>query len=198
MHFFKIHWRYHRRRKYGGSSPNSLRPISYFGSIWGVYVLDLKTKVFCRKQNQLHFPMNKGLTVTVPKQCLQFGQKYPKWLLKFQPNLSAQTQKFRFFEKNSLWVSIVHDRIYQPVHKSIIILKTNKMRLHKEISLILCMQLCAQLSKKGSLSSCFFALIVRSKQRSKGVGKNLLNLKSPKMFSIQFRNYVQQKNRSIN
>ena len=53
----------HRRRKYGRCSPNSLRLISYFGSIWELYVLDLKTKVFCRKENQLHFPMDKGLTV---------------------------------------------------------------------------------------------------------------------------------------
>ena len=89
--------RYHRRRKYGGSSPNSLRPISYFGSIWELYVLDLKTNVFCRKKIQLHFPMNKGLTV--PKQCQQFGRKQPKCPPKFQPNLSAQAQKFRIFEK---------------------------------------------------------------------------------------------------
>ena len=27
-------------------SPNSLRPISYLGVIWELYVLDLKTKVF--------------------------------------------------------------------------------------------------------------------------------------------------------
>ena len=53
----------HRRRKYGSSSPNSLRPISYFGSIWELYVLDLKTNIFCRKTIQLHVPMNKGLTV---------------------------------------------------------------------------------------------------------------------------------------
>ena len=53
----------HRRRKYGRCSPNSLRPISYFVSIWELYVFDLKTKVFCRKENQLHFPMDKGLTV---------------------------------------------------------------------------------------------------------------------------------------
>merc|ERR1711894_346820 len=51
----------HRRRKYGGSSPNSLRPISYFGSIWELYVLDLKTNIVCRKKIQLQFPMNKGL-----------------------------------------------------------------------------------------------------------------------------------------
>ena len=50
----------HRRRKCEGSSPNSLRPISYFGSICELYVLDLKTKVFCKKKNQLHFPMDKG------------------------------------------------------------------------------------------------------------------------------------------
>ena len=60
----KIDGTFHRRRKCEGSSPNSLRPISYFGSIWELYVLDLKTKVFCRKKNQLHFPMEKGLTVT--------------------------------------------------------------------------------------------------------------------------------------
>ena len=43
----------HRRQKCEHCSPNSLRPISYFGSIWELYVLDLKTKVFCRKENQL-------------------------------------------------------------------------------------------------------------------------------------------------
>ena len=87
----------HRRRKYGGSSPNSLRPISYFGSIWELYVLDPKTNVFCRKKIQLHFPMNKRFTV--PKQCQQFGWKQPKCPPKFQPKLSAQAQKFRIFEK---------------------------------------------------------------------------------------------------
>ena len=30
---------------------------------WELYVLDLKTNIFCRKKIQLHFPMNKGLTV---------------------------------------------------------------------------------------------------------------------------------------
>jgi hypothetical protein len=33
------------------------------GVIWELYVLDLKTKVFCRKKIQIHFPMYKGLTV---------------------------------------------------------------------------------------------------------------------------------------
>ena len=34
-----------------------------FWSIWELYVLGPKTNVFCRKKIQLHFPMNKGLTV---------------------------------------------------------------------------------------------------------------------------------------
>ena len=51
----------HQRQKCEGSSQNSFRPISYFWNIWELYVLDLKIK------NQLHFPMDKGLTV--PKQC---------------------------------------------------------------------------------------------------------------------------------
>ena len=53
----------HRRRKCERCFPNFFWPISYFGIIWELYVLDLKTKVFCRKENQLHFPMDKGLTV---------------------------------------------------------------------------------------------------------------------------------------
>ena len=28
--------------------------------IWDLYVLGLKTKVFCRKKTQIHFPMDKG------------------------------------------------------------------------------------------------------------------------------------------
>ena len=89
----------HQKRKCERCSPNSLWPISYFGRIWELYVLDIKTKVFCRKENQLLFPMDKGLTV--PKQQC-FGQKYPKCLLKFQPNLSAQSQKFRIYEKKAV------------------------------------------------------------------------------------------------
>ena len=110
----------HRRRKYGDSSPNSLRPISYFGSIWELYVLGPNTNVFCRKKIQLHFPMNKGLTM--PKQCRQFGWKQQKCLPKFQPNLSAQAQKFRIFEKKpSLGVHCpwVQDRNSMPNWRTI-------------------------------------------------------------------------------
>jgi hypothetical protein len=31
--------------------------------IWDLYVLGLKTNVFCRKNNQVHLPMDKELTV---------------------------------------------------------------------------------------------------------------------------------------
>ena len=41
--------------------------------------------------------MNEGLTV--PKWVLIFGRKYPKCLKTFQPNLSAQAQKFQICEK---------------------------------------------------------------------------------------------------
>ena len=41
----------HQRRK---CERCSLRTISYFGSIWELYDLDLKTKGFCGKENQLH------------------------------------------------------------------------------------------------------------------------------------------------
>ena len=55
----------HQRWKCERCSPNFLRPISYFGSIWELHVLDLKTKHFCRKETQLHFPMDKGLSVKI-------------------------------------------------------------------------------------------------------------------------------------
>ena len=44
----------HRRGKCEGYFPNSLRPISYLGIIWELYVLGLKTEVFWRKNNQIH------------------------------------------------------------------------------------------------------------------------------------------------
>ena len=36
----------HRRQKCEHSSSNPIRPVSYVGSIWELYVLDLKTKFF--------------------------------------------------------------------------------------------------------------------------------------------------------
>ena len=40
----------HRRRTCEGYFAISLWAISYLGVIWELYVLGLKTKVFCRKQ----------------------------------------------------------------------------------------------------------------------------------------------------
>ena len=69
----------HRRRKYERCSPNSLRPISYFGSIWELHVLDLKTRVFCRKKNSYIFLWKgthsaKKVLIVQPK-ILQMPQK---------------------------------------------------------------------------------------------------------------------------
>ena len=124
-------------RKYGGSSPNSLRLISYIGSIWELYVSDLKTNIFCRKKIQLHFPMNKGLTE--PKQCQQFGWKQPKCTPKFQPNLSAQAQKFRIFENRTLsgcplsvitWKFLVNN-VFHDFHCFYFCLFLNKFGVHE-------------------------------------------------------------------
>ena len=77
--------RYFQARTCEGYFLNFLRPISYVG-------------VICfMPENQIHFLMDKGLTV--PKLCWLFGPKYPKCLIKFQPNLSAQAIKFAIFEK---------------------------------------------------------------------------------------------------
>ena len=86
-----------RRQTCEGYFANSLRPISYLGFIWDLYVLSLKTKVFCRKNNQILKTMDKGFTV--PRWVLQFGRIYPKCPQNLRPNLSAQAQKFGIFEK---------------------------------------------------------------------------------------------------
>ena len=50
----------HRRWKYGCCSPNSLRPISYFGSIWELCVLDLETKVFLQEREPATLSYEQG------------------------------------------------------------------------------------------------------------------------------------------
>ena len=94
--------RKHRRRKCERCFPNSLRPISYFWSIWELYVLDLKTKVFCRKKNQLHFRM---------EECQNSANSLPK-IPQLPHKISAQfvcpsPKVSNFWKKNSLWVSVV-------------------------------------------------------------------------------------------
>ena len=69
---------HHRRRTCDGNLPNSLRPISYLGIIWDLYVLGLKFKVFCKNNNQVLKIMDKGLTVwpKIPKMPLHFSAKF--------------------------------------------------------------------------------------------------------------------------
>ena len=74
-------------------------------------MLGLKTKVFCRKNNQIHFPMDKGQSVP----------KYPKCPKIYQLNLSVQTQKFGIsIRKKLYWVFVVRGPCYsnlEPVSK---------------------------------------------------------------------------------
>ena len=82
----------HRRQKYGGSSPNSLRPISYFGSIWKPTFLQEKDQAKLSHEQGTHSNKIGGANSIV---WLEIAKIPPK----FQPNLSAQAQKFRIFEK---------------------------------------------------------------------------------------------------
>ena len=52
--------------------------------LFGIYMPE--SKVFCRKNNQIYFSMDKGLTV--PNQYGQFGRKYPN--VKMPQKISAQ------------------------------------------------------------------------------------------------------------
>ena len=52
----------HRRRTCDDYFPNSLRPISYLG-----YICRDQTKVFCRKNSQIHFTSAKMMLIVWPK-----------------------------------------------------------------------------------------------------------------------------------
>ena len=71
-----MHVKVHRRRKYEGFTPNSLRPISYFGSIWELYVLDQKTKVFLLEKEP--FTLSHGQGTHSAKIVLIVWMKIPK------------------------------------------------------------------------------------------------------------------------
>ena len=104
----------HQRRKCEGSPPKYLWPISYFGSIWELYVLDLKTKVFCRKKNQLHFSHGQGHELRTLGEEIAFTER---------PKIHSHSQTFRsgwsifclphrpkfsdFFDLCLHWVSVV-------------------------------------------------------------------------------------------
>ena len=85
--------------------PPSLRPISYFGSIWELYVLDRKTKVFCRKKPSYIFPWTRD------SQC----QRSANSLAENTPNASKKSsliclpkpKSFECLKKSFFWVSVV-------------------------------------------------------------------------------------------
>ena len=93
--FFQLynHW----RQKCEGSSPNSLWPISYFGSIWELHFLDLKTKVFVGIRTSYIFPWTRDSQCQNSANSL--AESTPNASKIFWRNLSAQAHKFWIFEK---------------------------------------------------------------------------------------------------
>ena len=71
--------------------------LGYLGVIQELYVLDLKTKVYCRKKEPNTFSHEQGTHSA--KRVLIVWPKISKTPQKFQSNLSAQAQKFWIFEK---------------------------------------------------------------------------------------------------
>ena len=98
-------WSYHLRRKCEGSSQNSLRSISYFGSIWELHVLDLKIKVFGRKKPIYIFPWTRDSQCQNSANSLAGNtQNAPQ---NFSPICLPKPKSFEFLKKSSLWMSIV-------------------------------------------------------------------------------------------
>ena len=81
----------HWLRTCEGYFPNSLRPISYLGVMY-LYVFGLKTKVLCRKKNQIHFPMDKGT--------------YPQMPQKISAHFVCPSPKVRNFWKKKLSLGV--------------------------------------------------------------------------------------------
>ena len=86
-----------RRRKCEGSSPNSLRSISYFGSIWELYVLDLKAKVFVGKITNYIFPWTGDLQCQNSANSL--AENTPNASKYFSPICLPKPKIFDFLKK---------------------------------------------------------------------------------------------------
>ena len=114
-----------------GYFQNSLLPISYLGYIWDLYVLSLKTKVFCRENNQIHFPMDNGPHIAKIVLIVQ-----PKMPLKMSAQFVYPRPKVWDTIKESLhWASVVfgfniHDnpvKCAKVCNKSVVILSANRI-----------------------------------------------------------------------
>ena len=98
--------------------------ISYFGSISNapiceLYVLDLNPTVFCRKKNQLHFPMDIGQGTHSGKLVLiawpKISQMHQKNSAQFDcpsPTVSKFWKKKHSLSVHSPWLKRFHETIY--------------------------------------------------------------------------------------
>ena len=90
----------HQRRKCEGSSSNSLRPLSYFGSIWELYILDLNTNFFEGKITNYTFPWTRD------SQYQNSGNRLagntPNASKIFSPICLPKPKSFDFFKKKAL------------------------------------------------------------------------------------------------
>ena len=118
-----------------GSSPNCLRPISYIGSIWELYVLHLKTKVFCGKRTSHIFPW---------KRDSQWQNRANSLASKnFSPFGLPKPKSFKFLKKSSLWVCVVRETtqesgdIFRATHYQCYVCITDKTFWLKTVSTLL-------------------------------------------------------------
>ena len=68
-----------------------------FGSYLGV--LDLKTKVFCRKMKQIHFPMDKGMDSQCQNSADSLAENSPNASKNFSTICLPKPKSFRFLKK---------------------------------------------------------------------------------------------------
>ena len=97
---------YTQRRKCEGSSPDSLRPTSYFGSIWQNVCFGPKNQsFFVGKRTSYIFPWTRD------SQCQNRANTLAKNTRNASKNVSPiclpKPKSFEFFKRSSLWESVV-------------------------------------------------------------------------------------------
>ena len=95
----------HRQRTCEGYFANSLRPISYLGVIWELYVLGLKT-IKCSK------------AWTRDSQCCCSAENTPNPPKIFGPICLPKPKSWGFSKESSLWVFVVRDSVDSVVYSN--------------------------------------------------------------------------------
>ena len=78
---------------------------------WELYVLELKSKVFCWKRTSYIFPWKRDSQCQNSAKSL--AQNNPNGSKNFSSICLPQPKKFEFLKKNSLWVSVVRGCTYE-------------------------------------------------------------------------------------